>query len=47
MIVNIGSHLAGWYVSDKLKPVTDKAVDTVADYIASKRQNTEENTPAE
>jgi hypothetical protein len=38
MIVDISSHLAGWYVSDKLKPVTDKMVDKTADFIAAKRE---------
>jgi predicted transcriptional regulator len=35
--VEITSHVIGWYVSHKLKPVTDKMVDTTADYISEKR----------
>lgn len=38
MIVKIGSHLIGWGVSSKLKPVTDAAVDKTADFISAKRQ---------
>jgi hypothetical protein len=37
MIVDISGHLVGWYVSDKLKPLTDKAVDKVADKIVERR----------
>lgn len=37
MIVDISTGLAGWYVSDKLKPYTDKMVDKTADFIAAKR----------
>lgn len=37
-VVKISSHLVAWYVSDKLKPYTDKAVDKTADFIAAKRQ---------
>lgn len=37
-VVKISSHLVGWYVSDKLKPVTDKMVDKTADYVAAKRE---------
>lgn len=36
-IVDISSHLVGWYVSDKLKPITDGAVDKAADFIVAKR----------
>jgi hypothetical protein len=37
MIVDISGHLVGWYVSDKLKPVTDGMVDKAADWIAVRR----------
>lgn len=37
MIVDISSSVVGWYVSDKLKPYTDKMVDKTADFIAEKR----------
>lgn len=36
-IVDISSFLAGWYVSSKLKPVTDKMVDKTADFVVAKR----------
>lgn len=36
-VVNISGTLIGWYVSEKLQPVTDKMVDKTADYIAKKR----------
>lgn len=36
-IVKIAGGVAGWYVSDKVKPYTDKAVDTVADKIEARR----------
>lgn len=36
-IVDISSHVVGWYVSDKLKPVTDRMVDKTADFIVAKR----------
>lgn len=36
-IVRISSNVVGWYVSDKLKPVTDRMVDKTADFIAAKR----------
>jgi len=49
MIVEIPSHMVGWYVSDKLKPITDTMVDKAADYIAAKRskRNTTETAPTE
>jgi hypothetical protein len=36
-VVNISGHLVGWYVSGKLKPITDSMVDKTADYIVAKR----------
>jgi hypothetical protein len=36
-VVDISSHVAGWYVSEKLKPITDRMVDKTADFIADKR----------
>jgi hypothetical protein len=38
MAVDITGAVVGWYVSDKLKPVTDAAVDKTADFIAAKRE---------
>lgn len=38
IVVKIGSHVSGWYVSHKLRPVTDKMVDKTADFIAAKRE---------
>jgi hypothetical protein len=38
MIVTIGSRVVGWYVADKLKPYSDKAVDRTADFIVAKRE---------
>jgi hypothetical protein len=37
-VVDVGSKVFGWYVSDKLKPVTDKIVDSTADFITEKRE---------
>jgi hypothetical protein len=37
-IVKMSSYTIGWFVSDKLKPYTDKAVDTVADKIVTTRE---------
>jgi hypothetical protein len=39
IVTSIGSKCIGWYVSDKLKPVTDKMVDKTADFIVAKREN--------
>lgn len=36
-VVDITGTVIGWYVAHKLKPVTDGAVDRVADFIATKR----------
>lgn len=53
MIVDISSHLVGWFVASKLKPVTDRAVDVTADFIAAKREeykakkDTPKDTPEE
>lgn len=38
LIVDLGGNLVGWYVSDKLRPVTDKIVDRTSDFIANKRE---------
>jgi hypothetical protein len=37
LIVDLSGHLVGWYISDKLKPVTDKMVDKTADFVVAKR----------
>lgn len=36
-IVHFGGHMVGWFVSDKLKPHTNKMVDKTADFIVAKR----------
>jgi hypothetical protein len=36
-VVEISSGLVGWYISAKLKPITDKMVDKAADFIAEQR----------
>ena len=38
MTVDIMGGVAGWFVSDKLKPVTDAMVDKTADFITAKRE---------
>lgn len=45
MVVKIGAGVVGWGVSSKLEPVTDRFVDTTADFIASYRGklNTKKN----
>jgi len=48
MIVDISGHLVGWYVSDKLKPITDGMVDKAADwYVARKANKIQKNTVTE
>lgn len=37
-VTNIGSSLVGWYVADKLKPVTDAIVDKTADKVTAFRE---------
>lgn len=48
-VVDISSHLIGWYVSSKLQPITDKMVDKTADFIMAKRQEMKDKkeTPEE
>lgn len=36
--VVIAGSLVGWYVGDKVRPYSDRAVDKTADFIAAKRQ---------
>lgn len=36
-IVDVGSQVVGWYVSEKLEPVTDRIVDTTADFVSERR----------
>ena len=38
IIVKIAPKVAAWYISDKLQPVTDKAVDLTADFIVDQRE---------
>jgi hypothetical protein len=42
-IVGIVAGLVAWVVSDKARPLTDAAVDTVADFIVEKREAHKEN----
>jgi hypothetical protein len=37
LIVEGSTSLLGWAVADRLSPITDKAVDKAADFIAEKR----------
>lgn len=39
MAVDIAGGVVGWYVSDKLKPVTDAMVDKTFDFVATKKEN--------
>jgi hypothetical protein len=36
-IVQTTSHIAGWFVSERLKPVTDRMVDKAADWIVARK----------
>ena len=38
MAADLTGYVAGWYLADKLKPITDKVVDKTADYIVTKRE---------
>lgn len=38
IVVDISGHFVGWYVSSKLRPVTDTMVDKAADFISAKRE---------
>ena len=38
IVTKIAPKVVGWYVSDKLKPVTDKAVDKAADFVNARRE---------
>lgn len=38
MIVDITGGVVGWYVSDKLKPVTDAIVDKTADFVTARKE---------
>jgi len=37
LVVRIGSKIVGWYVAEKVRPVTDKMVDVTFDFVAAKR----------
>ncbi len=45
--VNIMSGVVGWYVSDKLKPHTDKVVDKTADWFVARKAKKSEKETAE
>lgn len=38
IVVKVAGGLVGWYVSDKVKPYSDKLVDKTADFIIAKRE---------
>jgi hypothetical protein len=38
-VASLSGMVVGWYVSDKLKPVTNKIVDKTADFIVAKRES--------
>jgi hypothetical protein len=47
-VVTLASSVVGWYVADKLKPVTDLMIDKAADKIVEVRANrAAKKTPAE
>lgn len=37
IVVHLGSGCVGWFVSDKLQPVTDAVVDRTADFVNEQR----------
>jgi hypothetical protein len=47
--VHLGANVFGWFVADKLKPVTDKMVDKTADFVTAKRdiRNAKKNAKKE
>jgi hypothetical protein len=48
--VHLTGQVVGWYVSAKVKPLTDKMVDKTADFIVAKREqmkNRKKDTPSE
>lgn len=49
LVVKIAPKVVAWYVSDKLKPATDKLVDKSADFIVAKweARNTKKDKPEE
>lgn len=38
LVVKLSSHTVGWFVSDKLKPYTDAAVDKTADWYNARKE---------
>ena len=46
-LVDIGSTVVGWYVSEKLKPITDKVVDVTFDFVATQRAKHQDKKSAE
>lgn len=45
IVVNIAGGMIGWYISDKLKPITDGMVDKTADwFVARKEQKAQKET---
>lgn len=47
MVVDISGMVVGWYVSEKLKPVTDAIVDKTADYFVAKKADKQAKKAAE
>lgn len=47
MLVNISSHVVGWYVADKLSPLTDRMVDKAADWIVARKERKAQKDTAE
>lgn len=43
-IVSIPAHMIGWYVSEKLEPITDGMVDKTADWLAARKAAKQDNT---
>lgn len=37
-VVGLTGYLIGWYVGDRLRPITDTVVDKTADFIVAKRE---------
>lgn len=34
IVVDVGSKVVGWYIGEKFQPVTDKIIDTAADFVS-------------
>lgn len=47
IVVDIAGNVVGWYVSDRLKPLTDAAVDKTFDFVAARFNRNNEDTSEE